>query len=210
MRTSKRGIELLIGRRFGRLTVLRRAPKRPPCRKPRLICLCDCGNETDVRATDLRRTDGREVRSCGCLAKPHGMRNAPEYRAWNGLIRRCECPTNKDFHKYGGRGVRVCQRWRESFAAFYADMGPRPSPRHSIDRIDNDGHYEPGNRRWATVTQHGNNRRTNVLVWFPDETVSMKDGARKLGISYHAMKWLCGREAKQLRKKRMAQNARAA
>jgi hypothetical protein len=94
----------------------------------------------------------------GRLMPIHGMTGTPEHRAWLDMRKRCVNPRNKKFKHYGGRGIRVCERW-DSFANFYADLGPRPSPLHSLDRIDNDGNYESGNCRWATRSEQRRNQR---------------------------------------------------
>ena len=104
------------------------------------------------------------------------MRNKahPEYTVWGNMRDRCNRPANKQFHNYGGRGIRVCERW-DSFPAFLEDMGPRPSPEHEIDRIDNDGDYEPNNCRWATPAEPRRNKRTNRLLTVNGETLTVTD-----------------------------------
>jgi hypothetical protein len=111
------------------------------------------------------------------------------------MISRCENPNNSYYHNYGGRGVKVCPQWRESFEAFYLDKGPRPSPRHSIDRYpDMDGDYISANTRWATPEQQNRNTRRNVFVTVNDQTICLKDGAALCGLSYDRVKYLysCG------------------
>lgn len=166
-------LDNMIGHRFGLLTVLRQAPARPWASTV-WICKCDCGKEVRREGTQLRKGVGT---NCGCItkqliskaSKKHGMHKVPEYSVWNGMISRCNNPNVKEYKNYGGRGIKVCERWRRSPAPFLSDMGPRPTPKHQIDRIDNDGDYEPGNCRWVTHCENSRNCRTTKLdrdkVW---------------------------------------------
>jgi hypothetical protein len=158
----------MVGRRFGRLTVLARANDRPSDTR-RFCASCDCGAEAIVDGYALRRGT---TQSCGCLSVERstthgearvGARSA-EYKIWCYIIKRCENQNDKNYGDYGGRGITVCEKWRRSYPAFLEDMGRRPSIRHSIDRIDNNRGYEPGNCRWATATQQARNRRPRRLL----------------------------------------------
>ena len=102
---------------------------------------------------------------------------------------RCINPKSQDWDLYGGRGITVCDRWKDSFAQFYADMGPKPSAAHSIDRIDSDGHYEPGNCRWATATEQANNWKTrNRRISYNGETLTLPQWAQRLGLSRESLR----------------------
>ncbi len=124
------------------------------------------------------------------LKHGHAFRGGltPEYRSWKRIIVRCENKNTKDFPDYGGRGIKVCDRWRHSFENFLADMGLKPSPRHSIDRIDNNGHYQPDNCRWATPKEQSRNARRNHLVTFQGQTLCVSELAEKTGIRYHTLR----------------------
>ena len=153
----------LTGQKYGRWSVISRAPNSSKG-TTRWNCVCECGTEGIVGGCGLT---GGKSKSCGCWNREvavarhltHGLRHVPEYSVWSKMRRRCADPRIHDYHRYGGRGITVCNEWAEDFSAFYRDMGPRPTPKHSIDRIDNNSGYRPDNRRWATAKEQAQTRR---------------------------------------------------
>ena len=175
--------------RYGRLVVLDTDAGRNAHSGGRLFrCLCDCGNVRIVRADRLR--SGR-TKSCGCYSRDcrtihgHGVPGARSltYMSWNAMIRRCCNPKYTDYNRYGGAGITICERWR-TFANFLADMGPRPEGT-SLDRYpDRAGNYEPGNCRWATRREQGNNTSSNVRYSHGGLNLTIAELAREVGLSY--------------------------
>lgn len=186
----------LIGRRFGRLVVTDHGGWRtqPSGQKKRLwVCQCDCGSTTTVTHSNLRSASG--TKSCGCLwdemcstgsfHKTHGCsrvrRWTPEYIAWAGMIQRCTNPKSNRYEHYGGRGIAVCERWLE-FENFLHDVGQKPSPLHTLGRIDNSKGYSQDNCRWETKTQQGRNKRNNVLVTAFGKTTTLSGWEEITGV----------------------------
>lgn len=178
-----------IGRKFGKLTVIDRVDRGV------YMCACDCGNKKPVRWENLRRG---YTKSCGCLRpsvsppeqRTHsaiGVKAHPLYELWRTMVRRCHSPTSPRYKTYGARGIQVCERWRRDFFAFVTDMGPRPEGT-SLDRVDNDGNYEPGNCRWATPQEQTDNSRVAKLVRLGGIVMSEARAARDLGLTESGLK----------------------
>jgi hypothetical protein len=180
----------LTNERFEKLFVIEWDAKRKKWK-----CLCDCGKITYVSSSHLTLN---HTRSCGCYHKErasicntkHGQRRkigagtTKAYSIWGAIKARCHNPKNSHYHMYGGRGIAVCERWRNSFENFFEDMGECPSDTHSIDRYpDVNGNYEPGNCRWATPKEQGANTRKNVYFEYNGEKLHLLEWARRLDVS---------------------------
>lgn len=177
----------ILGKRFGKLVAVEELAKEAGMRKWRLVC--DCGNE--VVALQKSFCSGGHRRSCGCAnIKPqvrHGRSSTPEYRAWINMRTRCYDETTPYYGIWGGRGIRVCDRWLNSFEGFLTDVGRRPSHQHSLDRIDVNGHYEPGNVRWALQKIQSRNQRRNHLVVLHGQTMTLADAVEIAPVTYNTV-----------------------
>ena len=175
----------LVGQIYGRLTVLEKAANVGANSGWR--CRCECGTERIVSSCHLRTG---HTTSCGCAQRDaakasftkHGLRNTRVYRIWNAMIQRCTDEHASNYHNYGGRGITVDPRWLESVENFFEDMGNPPSPRHTLDRRDNDKGYCKENCRWATSEEQHNNRRTSVYLTYNGKTQTIAQWSRELSI----------------------------
>jgi hypothetical protein len=174
----------LLGNKYGRLTLVQEAAKRGKNRY--WMCQCDCGTIKEVSQVHL--VHGKTV-SCGCkkieniksIATSHGMSKTTIYRKWQDMVRRCTDPSRPKYKYYGGRGISVCERWM-SFENFFSDMGMPPEELPSIDRINKDGNYCPGNCRWANYITQQNNKRTSVRVDIGGVSKSPRQWSDETGI----------------------------
>lgn len=195
--------QISIGDRFGRWTVIGLAvmkpyplKRSPGFQKAWYQCLCDCGNSREIAGYALR---SEHSRSCGCLgrekaaerkgvATKHGAsiggKPIPEYNVWCQMRQRCLNPNATGYENYGGRGIAVCAEWKNDFGRFYADMGPRPSPKHMIERSDNDQGYSKANCVWASRKEQMMNRRNVVFIEHDGKRMTATDWARSLGLSH--------------------------
>jgi hypothetical protein len=194
-----KGTKNLKGVRFGRITVTSseiRSVISGYCKNGRpyrsyfVDAICDCGTILEI---DSKSLESGNTTSCGCyireiikrgLSSTHGMSKTREYRIWQGMISRCENPNATEYHSYGAMGIAVCERWRNSFLMFYEDMGPAPTPKHTIDRFPNKGgNYGPDNCRWATMKEQNNNRKSNYLITYNGKTQSIMMWCEELKIA---------------------------
>lgn len=181
--------DILIGEKFGRLTLI---SWEIDGRYRKGKFYCDCGNTTVKYYSHVK--NGLTT-SCGCLQRElaskrkitHGMTKTVEFRIWQGMISRCYSKKNKKYYRYGGRGIIVCDRWRNNFENFYEDMGNRPSLRHSIERINNNGNYSPDNCRWDISFSQSRNTSRNHWIEHNGERLILQDWADRLGYSQPRM-----------------------
>lgn len=181
-------IKDLTGIRFGKLLVLRDSGERTKAGKARFICLCDCGVEKSIIGGNL---NNGLVNSCGCEKdkktserfKKHGFSKHPMFNRYLGMISRCYDKEASEYHNYGARGIKVCDRWRLSVSDFINDIGAQPTESHTMDRIDNDGDYCPSNIRWATKKEQSINRRVTRMFTFNGIQMCAADWARSLGMT---------------------------
>lgn len=181
----------ISGQRFGRLTVLSYAGKN------KWECRCDCGATTTAQSCHLRQ---QRKKSCGCLARettiarnksnanPDKDTQTPEYNAWSQMKARCYNVKNKKFHLYGGRGITVCEAWRDSFKTFLSDVGRRPSRLHSLERLDNSRGYSPENVAWKTDHDQTRNTRRNIVLKHDGKVMVLRDWALASGINYYTLR----------------------
>ena len=174
----------MIGQKFTRWTVVSYSHKKGPHHY--WNCLCDCGNTGIIQQGSL----GKRSFSCGCLRKEiardvnttHGQSKTLLHDVWSRMKQRCENPATDHFDRYGGRGIKVCDRW-QSFENFYADMGDKWEKGLTIDRIDNEGNYEPSNCRWATCREQAANRRSSIIIDTPWGAMTCTEASRMIGIN---------------------------
>lgn len=183
----------LTGEKYGRLTALSRAESRG--RRTVWNFLCDCGA---IKAIGIEAVRAGLTRSCGCfrdeslatrsITHGHsvGRRMSRELKAYGHARSRCTNPNDEKYPQYGGRGISMCSAWLNNAAQFISDMGPCP-PKHSIDRVNPNGNYEPGNCRWATSHQQARTRTDNVIVDFQGTPVVLKDYAALVGVNYKSL-----------------------
>jgi len=179
------------GERYGSLTVLHVDSERTTPEHRYWRVRCDCGEEITVTYSNMKI---RKDKSCGCKTglrrkAPvlHGRARSAEYNAWWHIKDRCSNPKAANYQRYGGRGITVADEWLDNFQAFYDHVGPRPSAEHSLDRLDVNGNYEPGNVRWATPVEQARNRRNNILATLNGETKCLAEWCNLLGVKHGTM-----------------------
>lgn len=176
----------LTGKRFGKWTVIAETAKHPSRSNAHWICRCECGTEKTLNGSNLTRSQNPS-RSCfPCSQRQHGMEGTPEYVVWQKMKQRCYNPNCKDFPRYGQRGITVSNDWMQ-FSAFFSDMGKRPSPKHTLERKDNDLGYSKENCKWATWAEQSRNKRSNRLITAFGKTQCLADWAIESELRYKTL-----------------------
>lgn len=170
----------MIAKTFGKLLVLEEMEERDKNNHILYKCKCTCGNEKIIHGCHVRL--GNSL-SCGCSLVKHNMASTVEYKAWCAIRQRCYNKNYQKYKNYGGRGIKVCDRWINSFENFFEDMGYKPSKSHSIERINNDGDYEPSNCIWADMKTQNRNRRCSIKVLHENKILDIFLFSEKLNIS---------------------------
>lgn len=179
----------LVGHKFNRLTVIESAGKNK-YKQTVWLCKCDCGNTKEIIGT---RLNAGRVKSCGCFNiemtkktnTTHGMKGTPTYNSWMSMLQRCTNKKHEKYPNYGGRGIKVTERWRK-FENFFGDMGKRPKEK-TLDRINVNANYEPSNCKWSTQQEQHNNRTNNIYLTVDGETKTIAEWARFTGQAYHVI-----------------------
>jgi len=172
--------EDITGQKFNYLTAIRFVEYNEKSHNCMWLFKCECGKEIIINKSNVKNG---HTKSCGCYnqkvaserLKTHGQTDTKEYRTWGNMKKRCLNPNDKNYKKYGGRGITVCKNWEDSFENFFEDMGYAPSPKHTIDRIDNNGIYEATNCRWATQKEQNRNYSRNINITINDKTHCLKE-----------------------------------
>lgn len=186
----------MIGRTFGRLTVVANATARKGGRR-QVICDCDCGESITCDPRSLKQG---HTQSCGCFHRDqvsaaaharatHGDAGSKEYVSWIHMKGRCLNPKNLKYKDYGGRGIRVCDAWSSSYETFLSDMGRAPTNSHTVERSDVNGHYEPSNCRWATPLEQARNKRHHRFVQYLGKTIPLSEACELSGVPYRSALW---------------------
>lgn len=187
----------IIGKTFGELLVLEEAKERNSHGDIYYKCKCNCGKEKIIRGSHMRT--GKSL-SCGCSSTrtsvKHNMTRTSEYTTWRSIKTRCHNKNDKDYKNYGGRGIKVCDRWLASFENFFEDMDYKPSKSHSIERINNDGDYEPSNCIWADRKTQDKNKRNSVKILHENKIIDIYLFSEKLNISIVAARGRVARNYK--------------
>lgn len=181
----------LAGRKFNKWMAISYNGRAGTTKIQRWMCQCDCGTIRDVSRKALI---SNRSKSCGCEKKPHStarftkkngyLKPSAEYYTWFGMKNRCLNSNTKSYKNYGARGIKICARWIDSFDNFLTDMGKKPSPKHSLERIDNNGNYEPSNCRWATIEDQNNNKANTKFITHNGITLSIGEWSKITGIKY--------------------------